>query len=544
MMKRIFFLLLVWTFSAVSFETLAQTSELLPFFKSFLDRDLTDIKFPSPNQPAASGSIDGSYKRTNRATLLPGVGLRLTEKKEQIGAFFLPNYVFSTKDGLLIEFEYIMMYTSSTDRGITDGICMFLVDATTNAYIGDNLKYGAEGAGFGYTHRSSVSTTILPVSGMKGGYLAVALDQGYFKSWRFDDYEMRNGISYDDGPNEMTNSQPEKYATRRNVTIRGAAGRGLKTIVTKYNTHEIPEGSWGFPMLITRHTGWSIDNGLENENTPGLRNEAGFKLNTLNGMFEQYVTPRIDKPFNIAGGSMFTRSDEGAYRKAIIALEPNLSEGGFNITVTIQHGSEKTVVIEDYTYPSTLTYTENGVPICVAGGQYPSPSPYSKPPTTDLSLVTPQKLVIGFMASTGQITAHTNIIKNLRITPLYGAISEDDTYIHRRGPATVRPLDNDKAYRDGGSKPTASRDNLDPESFRFWEDEEHCVGDRVLEHVTDQGKWVYDPERAEVLFFPIKGFTGEASIMYDVKGKYSPYSAEKYRSSLAKIIINIADNQP
>ena len=62
--------------------------------------------------------------------------------------------------------------------------------------------------------------------------------------------------------------------------------------------------------------------------------------------------------------------------------------------------------------------------------------------------------------------------------------------------------------------------------------------------VTGQGTWVYDPGLEEVMFFPIKGFTGEASIMYDIKGKYAPYNDENYRSSLARIVINIADNQP
>lgn len=88
-------------------------------------------------------------------------------------------------------------------------------------------------------------------------------------------------------------------------------------------------------------------------------------------------------------------------------------------------------------------------------GEYPTVVYYSNPPQTELALERPSKLVIGFMASTGQLTAYTNIIRNLRITPLYGASSEDDIYDHRRGPVIVRPLDNDVAYQLGGDRPNA-----------------------------------------------------------------------------------------
>ena len=287
MMKKLFFFLPVFLLAVTCTEVVAQEKGPFPFFRSFLDKNLSNVDFHEPNNPYASGTTsNGTSKRKNQAKLVDGLGLQLTTGKEEVGAFYLPDYTFTTRDGLLIEFEY-----------------MFLGDATSNNYIGTNLKYGAEGAGFGYTHRSSVhsstSTGVTPIVGMKGGYLAVALDQGHFKSWRFEDYEMRNGIPYDKNPTKIDNVQLEKYSTRSNVTIRGAAGRGTKVITIDKKTHTIPEGSWGFPVLITRHTGWDIDKGLEDENTNGLRNEAGFMLNTTSGKFEQYVSPRIDKPFNI-----------------------------------------------------------------------------------------------------------------------------------------------------------------------------------------------------------------------------------------------------
>ena len=518
MIKRLFFCLFAWVMCS-GLSVRAQEGPL-PFFRSFLDGNLNKITFPGPNEPGASGrAADGNYKRINRAVLNQW-GLQLTRGKEEIGAFYLPEYIFSTQDGLLIEFEYIMMYTNAEEIGITDGICMFLVDATTNEYIGSNLKYGAEGAGFGYTHRRSGHTDIrygvTSITGMKGGYLAVALDQGHFKNWRFENYEMRNGIPYGDAG--IANVQSATYNTRSNVTIRGAAGRGEKVITTSLKTHRIAEGRWGYPVLITRHTGWDEKTGLEDPNSDGLRNKAGFMLNTQTGMYEQYVVPRIDNPFCIAGGKLFYHSDESAYRKAIIALEPNTIGGGFRITVTIQHGTEKTVVIENYTYPSSLLYTENGIPAQFIPGEYPTITYYSNPPQTELALKTPEKLAIGFMASTGQLTSYTNIIRNLRITPLYGANAEDDIYNHRRGPVIVRPLDNDVAYRLVGNQPGASKDNLDLTSFRIWTDEKHCLGDGQFEHEEKGvGKWKYNPESGEMTFFPAKDVGGEAVIWYDIK---------------------------
>lgn len=93
------------------------------FFRSFLDGDMENVKLFEPNQIEASGrKADNTYKRANQAKPVKNLGLRLTQEKEEVGAFYLPDYIFSTKDGLLIEFEYIMMYTNSSEKGLTDGI--------------------------------------------------------------------------------------------------------------------------------------------------------------------------------------------------------------------------------------------------------------------------------------------------------------------------------------------------------------------------------------------------------------------------------------
>ena len=143
------------------------------------------------------------------------------------------------------------------------------------------------------------------------------------------------------------------------MTIRGAAGKGRKS--DNHVSKNSPNTEWSLGFSRSHHSphGVERENRLEDPYSDGLRNKAGFRLNTQTGEYEQYVTPRIDKPFCIAGGKEFHHSGESAYRKAIIALEPNIVGGGFRITVTIQHETEKTVVIEDYTYPSSLQYTEN-----------------------------------------------------------------------------------------------------------------------------------------------------------------------------------------
>lgn len=505
-----------------------------PFFRSFLDGKTDYIKFPTGH---------GGRTNATNADCLSEYGLVLTYGTSQVGAFFLPQHTFDTNDGFLIEFEYIMQ---GTDHSMTDGITMFLVDAKPE-YIGDNLMFGAAGAGFGYTHNMGYLTANR-ISGIKGGYLAVALDQGPFKVNRMleRDYgdEMRNGIPYDD-TFYSTGSLAKKYDTRSNITIRGAAGNALRTIVVNGRNFNMPEGRWGYPVLATRHTGWDPDTNLNDPQN--LRNDAGFKLDTGSGLYVKDIQGQIPNAFNIAGGGDFTGPEDPRYRKAIIALEPNpnTSEGGFKITVTIQHGTEKTTVIQNFTYPLTLKYIENGF-----AANWDSNTGYAQiartPPIEQYTVTRPEKLVIGFTASTGGITPYTNIIRNLRITPIYAAnTANDDIRDHRRGPVTIRPLDNDLGYKTEGSSYIGDKDFLNPATFRFWLDEYTGVGEGDYEiSVPGKGKWVYDPQTREVLFFPVKGFTGQVEIMYDIKGMYAPFNEEKYRSSLATISVTIENNQP
>lgn len=498
-----------------------------PFFRSFLDGNLESISFPT-----------GTGGRTNSATLDKQNyrGLILTQGTGEVGAFTLPLHTFSSEDGFLIEFEYIM--TGPDD--LTDGITLFLVNAQ-DLYSLVNLQFGAPGAGFGYTHNISFGS-MTHLQGMKSTYLAVALDQGPFKTLRMESNEMRNGMVYNDDPEYSTGVQAQKYDTRSNVTIRGAAGNASRQFIVGNKFYNMNEAYWGYPVLITRHTGWSPDYGL---NDPyNLRNDAGFKLNPTNGLFEKQTTPAIHQAFNIAGGADFTHPNNPAYRKAIIALEPNpnKSEGGFKISVTIQHGEQKTPVIENFTYPSTLKYIENGLPRDWSSG---IAQLVTSPPIEEYTVNRPEKIAIGFTGSTGRNTAYTNIIKNLRITPLYAANTvNDDIWIHRRGPVTISPFDNDLGYKEEGGSIIGDKDFIDPNSFRFWTDEKHCL-DATYEYVVNgKGKWIYDPAVGKVMFFPVKGFTGEVSIMYDVKGIFAPFSQEKFRSSLATINITISDNQP
>lgn len=172
--------------------------------------------------------------------------------------------------------------------------------------------------------------------------------------------------------------------------------------------------------------------------------------------------------------------------------------------------------------------------------------PYADAYKYDLTVPVPQSLVMGFTGATGDITPYTNVIKNLRVTVLYGAQTENDYYEHRRGPVTIRPLDNDFAYENEAGVPQPGQDNVDPGSFRFKVTELEDLGEdesRYECNSTD-GKWVFDPVTSQAMFFPKRGFKGTTEILYDVKGKTDPYSEELYRSSLAKITVVIDDHQP
>lgn len=510
-MKRISILLLIMTLSSLLTMALAQTPPSgFPFFRSFLD-----------------GKTDGIVK-TDEA-VLTNKGMQLTDKVDQVGGFYLPGREFITSEGLMIEFEY-MMYNGT---GVTDGITMFLAAASSN------LVMGAKGAGFGYTYNWTVATHSGDrKSGVNGAYICVGLDQGTFKEIRFQGEELRNGIPYRRiGQNSVLpdSRQPEEYDTASNITIRGAAGRGTTMIGT---TRQMEEGFWGYPVLITRHTGGSSD-------PNNMRNTVSVMLNTSTGDFvKQDNPPYIDQPFNIASGTEFVGPEQTAYRKAIIRLEPNTgTNNGFNITVTIQHGQEKTVVIENFTWPATIRYMENAQPLNLVE-EFPR-APTTSPKVT-YTVPTPDKLVIGFTGSTG-VNAYTNVIKNLRITPSNGAsTANDDIRNHRRGPATVRPFDNDTGCKkESDGTITVSKDNLDPQTFRFWANESTPLGEGVFEYTAGEGKWRYDPVTNEVIFFPNKGFIGTAWMLYDVKAKAgTSFDDEMFRSSLATISVTVVENPP
>ena len=537
-MKKILLFLFILV-APVMLQT-ASAQSGFPFFRSFLDGKTDDIKFPAGSNGRVNSTNESSV--TNR-------GLILTTQTSQVGAFFLPNHLFTTSNGMLIEFEYMMYYTdppgSGNTRELTDGICMFLVDATNGTYIGNNLRFGADGAGFGYTNRYSFNSSynqLILTPGIKGGYLAVALDQGPFKTIRMDGTDIRNGIPY--GPTgipgrEITSTKDVASDTRSNVTIRGAAGRNAMNFSGNKFTSSLPEGNWGYPVLVTRHTGGS-------EDLAGKRNTTGFVLNATTGEYDastfqnNSITPTIEKPFDIAGGSDFGYKSNNSYRKVIIALTPNSNEDGFHITVTIQHGSEKTVVIDGFSYVSDTYYMENAIPSDQLSGW---PTAYKSSPKHQLNVTTPERLAIGFTASTGTVTNYTNVIKNLRITMIGAAESVNDIIEnHRRGPVTILPLENDLAYKSTLGEP--SKENIDPDSFRFRKDEEIWnPSDNPYELITSDGKWLYDPDTKEVMFFPIQGFKGIVTAMYDVNS-LEHKNDDNYRSSIAKIIVDINDYQP
>ena len=73
MMKKIFFLLLVLL--GMRDGVSAQSSHLMPFFRSFLDGDMENVKLFESNQIEASGrKADNTYKRANQAKPVKNLG--------------------------------------------------------------------------------------------------------------------------------------------------------------------------------------------------------------------------------------------------------------------------------------------------------------------------------------------------------------------------------------------------------------------------------------------------------------------------------------
>lgn len=510
-------------------KTYAQEFGNFPYEESCMNGKPANMLFPAPQDTL-----------TNSAEFIINEGLRLTPSQQsRFGAVFIGDRQFGSQNGITVDFEY-MIYGGNGG----DGLSMFLFDADV-----ENPTIGAHGAGIGYSYSNVIHRYFVDrnyqYSGLTGAYMGIAFDvYGNFKTMRYYRNQMIGGIYYRHPDRFNLDDEKEAiYDTGNQVTIRGARGGDLTQRI-RFNYQGVPgstepgmnassgqtdvgkPGFTGYPVLITRSTNTTY----------------GFILND-EGKHSQLP------PYN---GNKFTVNGyNNEYRKAIIELFPvsdDVVGGGFYVTVKIQHGDIIDTIIEDYHYKETLKYRENAmVPY-----QFNSDIPVE--PTTyvyDLNANVPDRLRIGFAASTGEST-NNHIIKNIKITlPRAAEAYNDESSTFEGMTSTINPFVNDVAYEGIIRKnQIGSPDNIDEREFRFVESNGTIhklgIGESIIEcQIVNEGTWKYDSTNKTITFTPLPGFLGDASILYDIKGKsdpQAPYGDEAYRSLHATIKVRVEVN--
>lgn len=496
----------------------AQSYGNFPYEESFL----------SPTQPSDITKPESPLTSVPNKATFTDKGLQLTPNEQSsFGGVFINNRSFTSQNGIFIEFEY-MVYGGTGG----DGLSLFLFDEKTQ-----NPTIGAIGAGIGYAYNRAYLGNDFKnqrMPGLAGAYMGVAFDAfGNFKAMRYQGEARVNGIPYS---MPVSNSFDAADNIGNQVTIRGAKGTALTFPGTE-------DGYTGYPVLITQST---------MQNTGFILNYDPDSNSYINdGRYRRFNN--FDKPsFTIDGGAEFEDENDPAYRKAIVELFPVApeNEGGFLVTVKIQHANVVDTIIYDYHYKSTqISYPENALTSGASVGDNGSANdlPLYSARIRTLTATVPDNFKIGFAAATGEETNY-HIIKNLRMTlPRSAEANDDYAEIPQGTPKTsLFPLDNDLAYSGIIQRvQEGSKDYINKNTFRFRGSDGELTPDPYSYTEAGVGTWAYDTWNGMVVFYPLSSFIGEATVSYDIKGgisddiKESPYDDEGYRSLPAKITVNV-----
>lgn len=497
-----------------------------PYQESFLN--LTQLP-DGVEKPTPTGTT-----MSNSAAISPE-GLILTpDYYDRFGAIYLDKHKFKSRNGILIEFEYMIYSERDAANSGGDGLLLFFFDAKTN-----NPNIGASGAGLGYTYNRSLlntSASVYRAEGLRGGYMGVALDSyGNFKELRFQGESRVSGLPLaytSTGGNDIR--PPAGTDMTNHVTIRGARR------LTGFTPPGMGVGYCGYPVLVSQST----------------VNNYGFKLKTGdNYAYTQEKLSIGNNHFKIRGGKEFEKPGDEGYRKAFIELYPNGDEGFF-VSVMIEHETKKDTIIYDYEYKKTLRYLENAItePISLGDNGEGTGVPRTTASPQELTVPIPLELKIGLAAATGasQMTGgkhDKHVIKNLGIRLPRSAEAYDDYEDDHYSGTTVTfyPLRNDLAYKGLISKTQKGKpEYIDPSTFRFIKPDGKPNTDPYNYTDADGGVWKYDLTTETVTYrHPNNTFTGEPRVKYDIKGlpdPPNPYGNEAYRSLPATIGVNIIEN--
>lgn len=447
--------------------------------------------FTSGSQPSEI-TLMTPQTGTNSTTFTTN-GMRLTAAvNNQFGAVYINNKQFSSINGIKIEFEYGMYGGTGAD-----GISVFLFDASVASPM-----VGSNGGGLGYGYNRAHNTFAANrQTGLSGAYLGIGLDAfGNFKRQVYQGDQRSNGV-------QATFAQNGSQ-----VTLRGKRG-------TLNLSNGLGLGYTGYPTLITQST----------------LATAGIGSATINPATGAYITGGgLPANFNLRTTTFSTNPSNADYRKAFIDLIPN-ALGGFNVTVKIQQGSTLSTVINNYWYRTSYVYNENANPVST---DFNTSDVQGADATYTLDTSPPANFRIGFGASNGGLN-DIHLIRGLKVTLPYSAISSDDSFSTcKNSSATINPLTNDVAYSGPiTGTPTASSSNIDPNSFQFIDAAGTPQGISYTQ--SGVGTWTYSAATKLVTFSPATGYTGTATIRYNIKGLTAPYNDDGYRSEPSTITATV-----
>lgn len=420
--------------------------------------------------------------------------------KYSTGTVLLQDLSFSPKDGIEISFEYNIYGGNDAD-----GIILFLYDGSIP---NDKIHTGAVGRSMGYApNRAAEKNKGLRKKGLPGAYLGIAINTGAnFKRLAFSEYSRLIGIAPPPGewPNEG----------KSHITLRGAA-------------LDLPEsdpynGYRGYPVLTTKGTLLAPYHGLKGSAT--LQDDGNY---TFGSSLLQW------EAFPLKGNKLTTNDHDPEFRKAFVRLVPHVN-GGFNVSVIIQHGKTLTPVIENFHYKESIQYYENADAV---GGDFVSPDSdlRANGVLTTLNSKAPKTIKLGFAGITGD-DVDNQLIRNLSIALPYGAKANDvNLDVCDNTATTLNALEGGLAYGGSYLNPTASIANIDKASFQFHDGSGNPVANAYVYEDT-KGKWTYNPQTGTVNFAPKAGFKNSSTeIRYTFKGKTAPFNENNYRSNPAVI---------
>lgn len=442
-------------------------------------------------------------------------GLFLTpNKSRQFGAILMKDMSFTSSNGIEISFEF-NVYGGSDPNG-TDGFIVFLYDGS----IPDEDMFmgaGARSMGYIFNRSSESAQKQYRRKGLPGAYLGVGLNMsGNYKNQVFGNELRINGIK-----GHKWKSPKSDIPGPSHITLRGAE--------YKLPGRDAMLGYRGYPVLKTVST---LKTDTQTDGSGELNDDGTYNFGPS---FSK------DTSFSLRNGGVGDNESDDKFRKAFISLIPH-KEGGFNISVKIQHGNQLSTVIDSYHYKTKITYYEN------AEGKYsdfetdPKLQNVAGPDVKfELDSSVPERLKVGFAGITGGRT-DVHMIRNLLISVPYAAVATDKDFdVCTTTMSQFYPFERDYAYGGHISDPKAGSDLIDPNSFVFYPIEGGESSDG--HHYSDEnGLWSYNPRTMLISFQPKDNFSKNgAKVRYSMKGitggQGEPYGEEMYRSNPAIITL-------